>query len=179
MFASGCATAATPAATTPAVSYAGAPTDDPATSPGASATSAPPSTAAPEAGNPAIDDVVQFAAINGEAITGAWQGGCRSTPSVGVAGMTWYGSGFALSGGGTLGDLRVDATVSGSAADGRPNVEHWQVTGTFGDGTPFDSSWAPGSRGSLLDVSSSEGVLVFAYRAESTVASFDLRVYCN
>lgn len=178
----GCGGSKAPTPSVPFETYAGAPTGDPATTTAGSTSpsaSAPPTTDEAPQGNPAIDDVVQFAAINGSEITGDWQGGCRTTPSVGVAGMTWYGSDLRVAGGGALRELRIEVSISGSAADGRPNVDLWSVAGSFDDGRAFESSWAPWSRGSLLDVSASDGVLVFGYEAESPVRSFDLQVYCD
>ena len=176
-----CVGARTPAPTTPVISYAttAAGVDPTSTAlPSTAATTTPP---APSDGPLPVDDVMREASIGGAVTNGTWTGGCRTNPSVGLAGMSWHAASLSLSDGRTVHDLRIEMSVLSTANTGEPHVEHLRISGAFGDGDAFDAQWAPYYDGGDLKTASSNGVYDFDYNSEGLSALNTMRfsVYCS
>ena len=179
----GCADRGGPEPTVPALTYAGAPTDAAPTGPTFTPTTAPATpTGAPEATgtqHPMIDDVLLYAAVGDSEITGEWRGGCRTSPAIGVSGMTWRGSNLPVADGRTIADVTIEVSIRRTSADGTLDVQHWSASGVFADGQTFDSNWEPGYRVGWLDASVADGVYTLRHSSIHFIDSFEIRAYCD
>lgn len=129
--------------------------------------------------NPAVDDLVQYAAIDGSELSGAWHGGCRHTPSVGLTGMTWRAEQLHAADGSVLASVTVEVSIRSTASDGTHEVEAFSLRGVWGDGRTFAEHWEPHQQLGEVYGTSSEGVSTIRLEGGADVGEFDLRAYCN
>lgn len=179
----GCAGSGAPAPAIPDVTYAGVPGDESSsTSPDSLETPEPAATADDEtvpSANPAVDDVLQYAAIGGSEITGQWHGGCRITPAVGLSGMTWRGTDLVVADGSALRSVTIEVSIRSTADDGTLEVESFSVQASFADGRDVDVLWTAGQQAGEVYGTSSQGVSSLRLEAPESIGSFDVRAYCD